>query len=333
MDLKHDQTAPHQLPSSGETTVDLVAKVDSERTAFFDPDDAEGAAAGRRGAAIEANVILIAHPEDKMLGQRYRLPPNGSLEIGRSSLSDISLPDVRSISRSHATLRHNGYAVEIEDLGSTNGTFVNDRPVERRQILRSGDRFQVGAVHFKFLHEQDPEHAYHEAIYQLVVCDGLTQSFNRRKFTEETARELERAKRHHRPLGLVLFDIDHFKKVNDTFGHLAGDHVLQQIARRTRDFLRTEQVFARVGGEEFAILNPEMDAEGTLTLAEKLRERIAGETFPYAGVDLAITCSFGVAELRPEMKTPDELYEAADRALYQSKNQGRNRVSRWEPET
>lgn len=331
MDPKHEQTSPQHMPSSGETTVDLVTKVDGERASYLTAEDDEGAGLGRRGAAIEANVILIAHPEDKMLGERYRLPPNGSLEIGRSSLADISLPDVRSISRSHANLRHNGHAVEIEDMGSTNGTFVNDRPVERRQVLRSGDRFQVGAVHFKFLHEQDPEHAYHEAIYQLVVCDGLTQSFNRRKFTEETEREFERARRHRRPLGLVLFDIDHFKNVNDNFGHLAGDHVLQQIARRTRDFLRPEQVFARVGGEEFAILNPEMGTEGTLTLAEKLRERIAGESFPYAGVNLEVTCSFGVAELRPEVKTPEELYEAADRALYESKHGGRNRVSAWKP--
>jgi diguanylate cyclase (GGDEF)-like protein len=167
----------------------------------------------------------------------------------------------------------------------------------------------------------------------LATTDGLTGLLNKRAMVDAGGQKITAAVRFGRKLSVLIADIDHFKKVNDTFGHLAGDHVLQQIARRTRDFLRTEQVFARVGGEEFAILNPEMNAEGTVTLAEKLRERIAGESFPYAGVDLAITCSFGVAELRPEMKTPDELYEAADRALYQSKNQGRNRVSRWEPET
>jgi len=331
MDPKRESPDSRQ-PTTSETTVDLVGHLDRERTALFDPNDVEGRKATHR-PSVEANVILIAHPEDKMLGTRYRLPPNGSLEIGRSAFADISLPDVRSISRSHARLRHNGYSVEVEDLGSTNGTFLNDRPVEEAQTLRSGDRFQVGAVHFKFLHEQDPEHAYHEAIYQLVVYDGLTQTYNRRKFNEELLREFDRAERHERPLSLVIFDIDHFKEVNDNYGHLAGDHVLQQLAKRVRTFLRPEQAFSRVGGEEFAILSPETDGEGAATLAEKLRRAIAENTFHYSGVDLEITCSFGVAEIDRTMTNPDAFYEAADRALYRSKHGGRNRVSRHPPES
>jgi GGDEF domain-containing protein len=206
---------------------------------------------------VEANVILIAHPDNRMLGTRFRLSPGATIEIGRSPSAEISLPEVLSISRSHARLQYVDQQVVIEDLQSTNGTFVNDRPIGGRTALRSGDRFQVGAVHFKFMHELDPEHAYHEAIYHLVMRDGLTEIYNKRKYEEEAEREVARAVRHHRPLSLVMFDIDQFKNVNDSYGHLCGDFVLKQIAAITRELLRPEQVFARVGGEEFVILGRE----------------------------------------------------------------------------
>ncbi len=310
---------------SDETTVDLES-VEVNETTRYDPVGAE--AAGFRSApGIEANIILIAHPEERMLGRRYRLPPHGQLEIGRSSTADISMPHVHSLSRSHARLNHFGDLVEVEDLGSTNGTFVNDRQIVGRRPLKSGDRFQLGAAHFKFLHEADPEHAYHEAIYQLVMCDGLTQIYNRRKFDEELRREFGRARRHGRPLSLIHFDIDHFKNINDTYGHLCGDAVLQQIARRVGDRLRPEQVFARAGGEEFVVLSPEMEVEGAGRLAEKLRRLIAAEVFRYADLEVEITCSFGVAALEGDMKRRRDLYEAVDRAMYAAKRDGRNRVT------
>ncbi len=306
-----------------ETTVDLDSVLEMERTALADPLPASAAGSRR---AVEANLILIAHPHDEMLGTRFRLRPRGELSIGRSSTADISMPEVQSLSRLHARLHHRGAMVEVEDLRSTNGTFVNDRRILSTKPLHSGDRFQLGAAHFKFLHEQDPEHAYHEAIYHLVMTDGLTQAFNKRKLDEELAREFARAARHQRPLSLILFDIDHFKEVNDTYGHLCGDFVLQQIARRTAEHLRPEQVFARAGGEEFVILSPEMEVEGALELAEKLRQEFEAETFHYAELEVKITCSFGVAVLDPGMGRPPELYEAADRSMYQSKGGGRNRV-------
>ncbi len=277
-------------------------------------------------AAVEAAIIVIAHPDSEQLGTRYRLPPCGSLELGRATFAGVNLANVLSVSRLHARLEHRGQQVEIEDLASTNGTFVNDRKLTGRQVLHSGDRFQVGAVHFKFLHEADPEHAYYEAIYHLVMCDGLTQAYNKRKFDEEMQREFARARRHHRPLSLILFDLDHFKRVNDTHGHLCGDFVLQQIARLTREHLRPEQVFARVGGEEFVILSPEMQLHEARILAEKLRRRFCQEEYRYPEKSLRITCSFGVVELLVSMQDPKDLYDAADRAMYRAKHQGRNRV-------
>ncbi|KAB2968785.1 MAG: GGDEF domain-containing protein [Thermoanaerobaculia bacterium] len=276
--------------------------------------------------SYEAAVIVIAHPEHRRLGNRFALAPGATLEIGRSPSAQISLPEVASVSRVHARLRYASGHATIEDLGSRNGTLLNDQTVSGTTELRSGDRFQVGSVCFKFLHDADVEHAYHEAIYQLVMRDGLTEIFNRRKFVEEGERELARALRHGRPLTLILFDIDHFKNVNDTWGHLCGDAVLKQTAARVNGLLRPEQIFARIGGEEFAVLCPEMEAVGARTLAEKLRERLSGRTFECGGGAVTVTCSFGVAAVSAPMEHLSDLVAAADRALYRAKAAGRDRV-------
>ena len=275
----------------------------------------------------EADIILIAHPDNQRLGTRYRLSPGTTLEIGRSASVRISLPEVMSLSRKHARLRYIGSTVTVEDLGSTNGTYVNGQPIHGRTVLRSGDRFQTAAVHFKFLHEEDVENAYHLAIYELVSRDGLTEVYNKRKYEEEAQRELARALRHNRPLSLIIFDLDEFKQINDTYGHLCGDFVLKQVASLARDLVRPEQILARVGGDEFVILAPETNAEGAETLASKLRDRIEGLDHRYGDLKISLTCSFGVAELAESMTTPQDLYHAADSALLKAKRNGRNRVA------
>lgn len=277
-------------------------------------------------AEAEVNLILIAHPEDLGLGNRFQLAHGGILEIGRSSALQISLPDVLSVSRNHARLDYSGDSVVIEDIGSTNGTYVNDQKIRGRQVLQSGDRIQVGAVHFKYLHERDVEAAYHEAIYNLMMRDGLTGTYNQRKFEEEHQREVIRARRYQRPLSLILLDLDHFKSINDTHGHLCGDFVLKQMAELIEELLRSEQVLARVGGEEFAVLCPEADAEGAVQLAERLRQAVEEQSFHYGSIELSLTCSFGVAGISGSIRRPKDLFEAADRALYRSKREGRNRV-------
>ena len=281
-------------------------------------------------AGPQASLIMIAHPSGQGLGTRYRLAAHSEFVLGRAANAEISLPDVASLSRQHARLTFRSESVILEDLGSTNGTFVNDARLDAPCVLKSGDRFQVGTAHFKFLQERDIENAYHEAIHELMVRDGLTQIANRRKFEEEAERELGRARRYGRPLSLILFDVDRFKDVNDTRGHLCGDQVLKKIVELTRPLLRREQLFARVGGEEFAILSPEADAEAGRRLAERVRSRLARYDYVAPGGALKVTCSFGVAELGEQIVTVTELYEAADRALYRSKNGGRNTVTVWE---
>jgi diguanylate cyclase (GGDEF)-like protein len=307
--------------------IDLSTLQESGTTQTFETSTRERIERGLVAAESEADVILIAHPDSQRLGSRYRLSPGTALEIGRSPAAGVSLPEVMSISRKHARLRYAGPVVTIEDLGSTNGTFVNGQAIQGRTVLRSGDRFQTAAVHFKFLHEQDVESAYHLAIYELVARDGLTEIFNKRKYQEEVQREFARAVRHHRPLSLVLFDLDEFKQINDSYGHLCGDFVLKQVASLARDLTRPEEVLARVGGDEFAILVPETSIHGAETLALKLRDRIEGYDHRYGDLKITVRCSFGVAELAPEMTSPQELYHAADAALLLAKRSGRNRVA------
>jgi len=277
----------------------------------------------------EANIILISHPQNKHIGRRFRLAAGKALEIGRSPQAEVSLLDVPSISRNHARLEYQRGVVVLRDLQSTNGTAVNDRLIDRPTVLRSGDRFQVGAVHFKFLHERDVERAYHDAIFELVIRDGLTGAFNKRKFDEEMEREFARAKRYGRAFSLIFVDIDLFKSVNDNHGHLAGDFVLQQVAGRMQRSLRVEQILARIGGEEFGILCPETDAAGAAEVAEKLRARVSEAPYRSGSGSLSIpvTCSFGVAATTEATATPADLCRAADQALYTSKEEGRNRVT------
>jgi two-component system, cell cycle response regulator len=329
--ISFTNTQPDDDSSSEQTSRFELALDQAPGRRTLDAD--ETLVAPRRRASdpgLEASLILIAHPLNESLGARFRLRPRSSVVIGRAGNADVSLPEISSLSRHHSRLTYRAESVVLEDMGSTNGTYVNGQRIEQETVLHSGDRFQVGAVHFKFLQERDIENAYHQAIHDLVVLDGLTQIPNRRKFEFEGERELGRGRRYGRPLALILFDVDNFKRVNDTYGHLCGDFVLKRVVELTRPMLRREQVFARVGGEEFAILCPEAAAVNARALAERVRRKFSMNPFEQCGASFPVTCSFGIASLSPEIGTLAELYEAADRALYLSKNNGRDRVTVWE---
>ncbi len=287
-----------------------------------------GEAISRTESGGHAILILISHPDNECLGSQTRLEMGSSVTIGRDPACEISFAEVPSLSRLHARVSFLERGVVVEDLESTNGTFVNDRRVGHPVDLSSGDRIQFGALHFKFYREEDVEAAYHEAIHQLVMQDGLTEIGNRRKFNEELSREFARAERHERPLAVVVFDIDRFKEINDTLGHLCGDFVLKRLTQICRRRLRPEQVFARMGGDEFAILSPETNLERAEILAERLRSSISDYCFETDMVSdsFQITCSFGCAEMNSSMVSECQLMDAADKALYSAKNAGRNRV-------
>ena len=206
-----------------------------------------------RPVAKEACLVVIYGLE---LGKKFNLN-RPQIIIGRSSKADIQI-DQEAVSRNHCKIINTGNAIMLRDMGSTNGTYVNDEMIDE-YVLRDGDFIKVGRCIFKFLSGNNIENAYHEEIYRLTTVDGLTQVFNRRYFVETLEREIGRALRYRRDLSLIMFDIDRFKGVNDSFGHLAGDHVLKHLASVIKTRIRREDVLARYGGEEFAIVLPEID--------------------------------------------------------------------------
>lgn len=282
----------------------------------------EGSKEQRPSKPGDACIVVIYGPE---IGRRITLG-TAPFEIGRSSKNDLFI-DQESISRHHARITYDGAgSYLVTDLNSTNGSFVNDQPV-KEQRLKDGDQIQIGRSILKFMTGENIEVHYHEEIYRLMTIDGLTQIFNRRYFDEALEREFNRSKRYARELSLVLFDIDHFKKTNDTHGHLAGDSLLRQLVAALRPKLRREDIFARTGGEEFGVLLPEIGLDGALITADKLR-RIA-ETAPLKFEQTAIPCtiSLGVAMLVESDATGEALYKRTDEKLYEAKQRGRNRVA------
>ncbi|PID38455.1 MAG: GGDEF domain-containing protein [Deltaproteobacteria bacterium] len=273
-----------------------------------------------RPQAKEACMVVI-YGQD--LGKKYNLD-SASIIVGRSSKSDIQI-DQESVSRNHCKLLNTGKTIILRDLGSTNGTYVNDEPVDE-YVLRDGNLIKIGRTIFKFLTGGNIEHAYHEEIYRLTTVDGLTQVYNKRYFLEVLEREISRGHRYGRDLSLIMFDIDHFKSVNDTFGHLAGDYVLKHLASVIKERIRREDIMARYGGEEFAIILPEIDGDNSRRFAEKIRRIVERTTFRFEDTKIPITISIGVATAGPDTGGPTEFIRESDEKLYEAKRRGRNCV-------
>ncbi len=262
------------------------------------------------------------------VGEMFKLP-DGEAVIGRSRRTDVCLPD-DGVSREHAKIRSHGGQVVIEDLGSRNGTLINGERVHGTAPLKDGDKIQVGRTTIlKFTYHDSLEQSFQQQMYESALRDGLTKIYNKRYFSERLESELRFAVRHGADLALLLIDIDHFKLVNDTHGHLAGDAVLAAVAQALARSIRNEDVVARYGGEEFALLLRATPPSHVRSMAERLRRTIealavdTGEPVP-----VHVTASVGVA-CYPETDAtaPEQLIDAADKALYQAKHAGRNRIA------
>ena len=256
------------------------------------------------------------------LGKQYSLAAEETV-IGRGGDSTLIL-DMDNVSRRHARVLNKKDGFYVEDLKSTNGTYVNDVEVKYER-LRNGDLIKIGGAILKFLQGGNIEALFHEEIYRMTIVDGLTQVHNKRYFLEFIDREMARCARYDRPLSLLLFDIDHFKQVNDVHGHLAGDFVLKRLAEIVGKHIRKEEAFARYGGEEFAVLMPETTSERARIFAEKIRRMVEQTPFVYEDRKIAVSVSIGIAEMGPH-RDPNSFIKAADEKLYKAKANGRNRV-------
>ncbi len=271
-------------------------------------------------ASITPFLILLAGDE---AGKMIRL--EGEVTIGRSPKAFLQLTG-EGVSRLHARLFRNGGITYVEDLGSTNGTFVNGERVRGAVALSDGDKIQVGASFLlKFSLQDALEQSFQQQLYEAALRDPLTKVFNRRALTDRLETELAHLTRHHTELSVMIFDLDHFKRINDTFGHLAGDHVLRSFAKLVDGMTRREDFFARYGGEEFVMLCRATNLEQGRQLGERIRMAVEREHILFEGRPVPVTVSIGVASAAPRA-TPAEVLTVADAALYRAKEGGRNRV-------
>jgi two-component system, cell cycle response regulator len=287
----------------------------------------------------ETKVIDLTKREDlDFLGDRFILLEiygqnlgkrrdiiDDTIVIGRDESCDIAVDDP-SVSRKHMKIFKESKVFYIEDLGSTNKTYVNDEMVVGTRRLENGDRVKLGNTIFKFISSQDMEAEYYDQLYQFSIKDGLTGLYNRKSFDDKLDSEFSRCKRYGHSMSLVMIDIDHFKPVNDTYGHLAGDAVLTNLAKLFGRFFRSVDFIARYGGEEFVIILPETSLTGALLTCERIRMAVANNEVHVNQHTLKVTISIGIAEYSNDLKSPESLLDAADKKLYEAKNKGRNRV-------
>jgi diguanylate cyclase (GGDEF)-like protein len=266
-----------------------------------------------RKQQVHAYLVVLAGSN---VGEMYKID-GPEVVIGRAMSVQLRLND-DGISRRHCRLLQIGSRVIVEDLGDM---------VQRHELV-DGDKIRLGAnTMLKFTYQDKLDETFQQQMYDAALRDGLTRCYNKKFFLDRLETEFAYAVRHKTVLSLVMFDVDHFKKVNDGHGHLAGDAVLVTLAKITQGMVRTEDVLARYGGEEFAVICRGTPLVNAGVLGERLRTAVEQATFEYQQLKLPVTVSVGVAAL-PESKvqSPAELIAEADEALYEAKKTGRNRV-------
>jgi two-component system, cell cycle response regulator len=322
---------------------DLVRRLLTERsggaasqrsTPSEDPDDItdrvdlSSIAQEVKGAIIASQKAALVVLAGVDVGSVVQLD-NPVVLIGRDSSCNMTLKD-DSISRFHASIKlHQNGVVTIEDLNSTNGTYVNGKQVQIEE-LREGDKILLGKnTVIKYQTQDSIERNYYDELYFSSTRDELTRLYNRRSCMEKIKTDLSYAKRHGLPVSIIMFDVDHFKKINDSNGHLAGDLVLSTIARLAQSAVRQEDILGRYGGEEFLVFALDTGLDGAMVLAERIRQKIEREDFIVDKAKrrvLRATVSLGVASISANKAPYDikKLISLADENLYRAKNSGRN---------
>ncbi len=287
------------------------------------------------GGEIEASLVGL---KGSVFGNRY-LVAKDIIVLGRDpEQCDVIVDDV-GVSRRHAEIRRTKRGFALVDCGSKNGTLVEGAPVTERE-LEDGFLIAIGKSVLKFLRLNHVEVQYHDKMTRLSSTDDLTGAYNRRHAWDALEQEISRSARHERPLSVILFDIDHFKNINDTYGHAAGDQCLVELVRRANGAIRREDMLARIGGEEFIVVLPDCEIFEAAELATRLCQSVAGEPVQTDSTEVPLTISLGVTDFE-ELKlthgldpnptsrnrSVDLFVALADAKLYEAKHLGRNRVA------
>jgi two-component system, cell cycle response regulator len=274
----------------------------------------------------DASVLVLSGP---LAGQFYKIPRNGGV-IGRDPDVEIRLLDP-GISRRHAEIlrTEDGHYI-LKDLESRYGVYVEGAKITEKRVS-DGDRLQLSGETVLRLRYQDPkETEIIEKIQDAATRDALTSVSNRRYFVERLEQEFAFARRHRTSLGVMMIDVDHFKRVNDEHGHAVGDEVLRTVGRTLHDAVRTEDLVARYGGDEFIVLSRGAGPEDIARFAERLRTTMREKVIRSHGEEFLLTLSIGLACFENnDPSTMMELIARADSGLYAAKRQGRDRVAAW----
>ena len=270
----------------------------------------------------------------EQIGKRFSMECNVSI-AGRSPQAAIYI-DEPSVSRKHAKIFTHQDKVTIEDLGSSNGTFVNDQQITEKVTIQSGDMIRLGTVMLKFFSSSDMDNMVHDKIYRKVTIDAGTGVFNKRYLQDTLKSEFKVSKSYNQEVAVIYYDLDFFKKVNDTHGHEAGDQILKESAQLVRKLIRKQDILCRLGGEEFVIILPSTGGDTAAELAERIRKNVEQHVFKIEqkgadGNTVVVkhqqTLSLGVASIDSKMTEVKDLLQTADERLYTSKQTGRNKVT------
>ncbi|MCO5143836.1 MAG: GGDEF domain-containing protein [Oligoflexia bacterium] len=275
--------------------------------------------------AVDPVLIVI---RGGIQGKKYSLKGGTKFIMGRDKVADIQLDDP-NISRQHARIIRVGDSLFIEDLGSRNGTYVNDTPLDDiKKQLEKEDMIKLGSTILKYLPAGQLETLYHINLTNAAFMDKLTTLYNRKYISEVLEAEFKRAKALHSNLSLIMFDIDNFKSINDTYGHDCGDYVLTTLGSQIKSAgLRERDLAGRYGGEEFMVILTNSTSEQALEVAERIRKKIEDYQFTYDDQTIPVTISLGVSTISKDFNDSKDLYKSADKALYKSKKSGKNKVT------
>lgn len=274
----------------------------------------------------EAPSLLMISGE--FLGRSYTIS-HDEFMMGRISSCDLQIEE-DLVSRHHCKIITKEGQSELVDLASTNGTLLNGRRVDRA-FLKEGDQIQVGASSILKYHlRSEVESKFLSELYEAATKDFLTNVYNKKFFMDRLQTEFAYTRRHEGNLSVIVLDIDHFKKVNDTYGHLLGDMALQKVGHHLAHHTRKDDLVARFGGEEFVVLMRDCDLKQAKNLAENLRKGISEISIQDNQHTFKITVSIGVANLSRQNQAQlvrfEKLIQRADENLYRAKTAGRNRV-------
>lgn len=288
--------------------------------------DIKAALASAENEASKKPAALLVVGGD-LNGTIFDLVGN-EISAGRNPDNTIPL-EFNGISRYHfKILSGESNSHIIKDAGSRNGTFVNNKKIETEHTLQKGDMIKLGNIALKYLPKGDPERLTYDKLQHEANTDKHTGCYNKGYFNNALDLEVKKSKVTGNPLSLIIFDLDHFKKLNDGYGHDAGDFVLKEMSDVIRKHgVRDMDIFARYGGEEFVILLPKTNLKQAFEIAERLRKLVESHQFIYEEKRLPVTASIGVADYRQGVTTGTDLFKRADEAVYKSKQGGRNQVN------